>query len=256
MFERFTESARRALFFARYEVTELGGLTIEPEHIVLGVLHDESSPVRRFLTHAHTVAWLRAAIIDGITRGEKLSTSVEVPFSEAAKRALERAAAEGDALLNHSIRPEHLVLGVMAEMVGVAAEALAAGGVEVRAIREYLRDAPDEAGDRSGGASYGPGMIVRTWKGVVKAELADEYVRHLKTETFPRLRHIDGHLSASILRRDVPDGVEFLVTTVWRSVESIAAFAGADVTAAVVPPAVQAMMVRYDERAVHYAIVL
>ena len=38
MFERYSESARRALFFARYALTELGGPAIEPEHIVLGVL--------------------------------------------------------------------------------------------------------------------------------------------------------------------------------------------------------------------------
>jgi heme-degrading monooxygenase HmoA len=98
-------------------------------------------------------------------------------------------------------------------------------------------------------------MVVRTWTCVVKPGLADDYVRHLKTETFPALRRIDGHRTASILRRDVEDGTEFLISTVWRSLDAIKAFAGDDVTRAVVPPTARAMMVRYDERATHYEIV-
>jgi hypothetical protein len=62
-------------------------------------------------------------------------------------------------------------------------------------------------------------------------------------------------LGVSICRRSVEDGVEFQVTTIWRSLEEIRSFAGEDVTRAVVPPAAQAMMVRYDDRAVHYEIV-
>ena len=49
---------------------------------------------------------------------------------------------------------------------------------------------------------------------------------------------------------------EFEVVTIWRAVAAIELFAGADVTRAVVPPAVQALMVRYDERAVHFEVVL
>jgi heme-degrading monooxygenase HmoA len=99
------------------------------------------------------------------------------------------------------------------------------------------------------------GMISRQWKGVVTRGSEDEYLAHLRRETLPALTDLDGFVAASILRRGVEDGTEFEVITVWRSAAAIAAFAGVDVTAAVVPPAAQALMVRYDTRAVHYEIV-
>jgi heme-degrading monooxygenase HmoA len=97
--------------------------------------------------------------------------------------------------------------------------------------------------------------IVRIWRGLARPEEADNYVRHLEHETFPQLSEIDGYVSASILRRDTPRGVEFLVTTRWRSMEAIRQFAGETVQVAVVPPAVQAMMVEYDAAVAHYQIV-
>ena len=97
-------------------------------------------------------------------------------------------------------------------------------------------------------------MISRHWKGIAKPEFADRYVGHLEHETFPQLASLPGFIRATILRRDVAAGTEFLVVTQWDSLRSILAFAGADVGAAVVPPAVQAMMVDYDRSVVHYEI--
>ena len=98
-------------------------------------------------------------------------------------------------------------------------------------------------------------LVIRQWKGVVKPGLADEYVRHLREETLPSLRRIDGFVHADILRRDVEDGTEFQVATIWRSFDAIKAFAGDDISLAVVPPAAQKLMVRYDDRAAHYELV-
>jgi heme-degrading monooxygenase HmoA len=85
--------------------------------------------------------------------------------------------------------------------------------------------------------------------------MADAYVHHLKTETLPQLSAIPGFVSATILRRPVEDGVEFQVVTLWESLDAIAAFAGADVEAAVVPADAQAMMTRFDRRVTHYEVV-
>jgi heme-degrading monooxygenase HmoA len=95
-------------------------------------------------------------------------------------------------------------------------------------------------------------MIARHWKGVAKAACAGAYVDHLRHETFPALRKLDGFIDASILRRYVSEGVEFVVVTHWDTLESIRAFAGADIEAAVVPERVQAMMVDYDRTVRHY----
>jgi heme-degrading monooxygenase HmoA len=98
-------------------------------------------------------------------------------------------------------------------------------------------------------------MISRQWRGLAKPAFADAYVEHLHSETFPAIRKLPGFLDASILRRSVPEGVEFLIVTTWTSVDAIRAFAGANVEAAVVPPKVHDMMVDYDRVVRHYELV-
>jgi heme-degrading monooxygenase HmoA len=98
-------------------------------------------------------------------------------------------------------------------------------------------------------------MISRHWTGVAKAAHADDYVTHLRTETFPALQTITGFRGASILRRNVEDGVEFRIVTVWESLAAIEAFAGPEITRAVVPPAAARLMLRYDPAVEHYEVV-
>jgi heme-degrading monooxygenase HmoA len=98
-------------------------------------------------------------------------------------------------------------------------------------------------------------MISRNWRGVARVEEADAYIRHLQNETYPQLSSIAGFVSASILRRPTAKGVEFMVVTTWQSMEAIRQFAGEPEDVAVVPRAVQAMMVEYDTKVVHYEIV-
>ena len=98
-------------------------------------------------------------------------------------------------------------------------------------------------------------MISRHWKGVSQVEEADRYIKHLMSETFPTLRKIDGFIDASILRREVSRGVEFLIVTRWRSVDAIRRFAGESPNVAVVPATVQAMMIEYDKEVAHYEVV-
>lgn len=56
-------------------------------------------------------------------------------------------------------------------------------------------------------------MIARQWRGLAKKTCAEAYVEHLRADTFRGLAKIPGFVDASILRRDVPEGVEFLVET-------------------------------------------
>ncbi len=98
-------------------------------------------------------------------------------------------------------------------------------------------------------------MISRHWTGIARRDCAVRYVAHLEEETFPSLASLAGFVHATILKREVNAGTEFRVITVWESEQSIRAFAGADVEAAVVPDKAEAMMVEYDRRAVHYEVV-
>ena len=96
--------------------------------------------------------------------------------------------------------------------------------------------------------------IARHWRGVVRPGAADAYLEHLRGETFPALQQLGGFLSASVLRRHVPLGIEFLVITNWESIAAIREFAGTDVEAAVVPQVVRDLMVEFDTRARHYEV--
>jgi heme-degrading monooxygenase HmoA len=95
-------------------------------------------------------------------------------------------------------------------------------------------------------------LISRQWRGLARAERADDYVAHLRHETFPQLARIRGFVDATILRRPLERGVEFLIVTRWRSLDAIRQFAGAEAEVAVVPDEVQRMMLDYDRRVAHY----
>jgi heme-degrading monooxygenase HmoA len=97
-------------------------------------------------------------------------------------------------------------------------------------------------------------MISRHWKGLAKPGQADSYIAHLRTDTFPKLSQIDGFVSASILTREVPEGTEFLIVTVWESMEAIKRFAGMNAEVAVVPEEVRRMMIEYDRIVRHYEV--
>jgi heme-degrading monooxygenase HmoA len=84
---------------------------------------------------------------------------------------------------------------------------------------------------------------------------AQNYVKHLRTVTFPALRKLTGFVSASILSRRLGNGIEFLIVTQWDSLDAIARFAGPDVEAAVVPPEGAAMMIEYDRRVRHFEVI-
>jgi len=97
-------------------------------------------------------------------------------------------------------------------------------------------------------------MIERHWQGIARKERANEYIDHLRTDTFQEIKKIKGFISASILKRDVSDGVEFLVITRWETLEVIKRFAGEKIETAVVPKLVQDIMLKYDKKVRHYEI--
>ena len=97
-------------------------------------------------------------------------------------------------------------------------------------------------------------MISRHWTGLVKKGKEDEYIAHLKNETFKKLDQIEGFVNASILKRAQTEGTEFLIITKWDSLEAIRKFAGENYEVAVVPKIAQEMMISYDLVAKHYQV--
>jgi ATP-dependent Clp protease ATP-binding subunit ClpC len=97
MFERFTESARQALFFARYEVTQLGATSIETEHLLLGLTRESKGIIAQILALSHVSPNdIRKEVESRSVFRQKIATSVEIPFGAETKRVLQFAAEEAD----------------------------------------------------------------------------------------------------------------------------------------------------------------
>ena len=89
MFERYTERARRVLFFARYEASQLGSISIETEHLLLGLIREGKGLTSRIFARSHlSLESIRKEIEGRTVFREKVSTSVEIPFSAETKRVL------------------------------------------------------------------------------------------------------------------------------------------------------------------------
>jgi uncharacterized protein (TIGR03435 family) len=139
MFERFTLRARRVLFYARSEVSQLGSSAVEPEHILLGVLDEGKGLGSRILAQTGgALDDFRSDIVRHLTNRAKVPESDEIPFSASGQRALQYAAEEADRLLHNYIGPEHLLLGLLREERSVAAEVLAARGMRIEAVRAAI----------------------------------------------------------------------------------------------------------------------
>jgi ATP-dependent Clp protease ATP-binding subunit ClpC len=138
MFERYDEPARRTLFFARYEASRLGVRKIETEHLLLGLMRGPRGPAGRLLLTL-PLADIRKEF-EATRTGEKISTSVEIPFSAETKRVLQHARDEADELSHSHIGPEHLLLGLMREADSRAATTLARFGLRLENARNQIRD--------------------------------------------------------------------------------------------------------------------
>jgi heme-degrading monooxygenase HmoA len=99
-------------------------------------------------------------------------------------------------------------------------------------------------------------VISRQWRGLAHPNRAQDYVKHLRSETFPALQKIPGFVNASILSRPFGAGIEFVIVTSWDSMDAIAKFAGSDPEAAVVPAKAAAMMIEYDRRVRHFEVIV
>ncbi len=137
MFERYTEKARRVIFFARYEASQYGSRYIETEHLLLGLLREDKALANCFLRSHGSIESLRKEIESRITIRKRTSTSVEVPLSQECKRILRHAADEADRLGHRDVSTEHLLLGILREEKSLAAQVLHKRGVHLSAAREW-----------------------------------------------------------------------------------------------------------------------
>jgi uncharacterized protein YbbC (DUF1343 family) len=136
MFERYTEQARRTIFFARYEAAQHGDYAIEPAHLLLGILREDPGLLTFGSTNGRTVKSMRDAIerrLPAIKDG--IVTRVELPLSPETKRVLISAHEESQSLKHQHIGTEHLMLGLLREQGTPAAQALHEHGLKLETLR-------------------------------------------------------------------------------------------------------------------------
>ena len=128
MFERYTEKARRVIFFARYEASMFGSPCIETEHLLLGLLR-ESPALSSVIPSMAAISAIREEIERRTTPREKTPTSVDLPLSDESQRVLACAAEEAERFKHKHIGSEHLLLGLLREKGSLAAQLLSSRGL-------------------------------------------------------------------------------------------------------------------------------
>src|SRR5256712_6395114 len=139
MFERYTEKARRVIFFARYEASQFGAPAIEPEHLLLGLMREDKTLTGRFFPRAQiTIESIRREIEGRTLLRERIPTSVELPLAPETKRVLHYSHEESDRLQHRHIGTEHLLLGLLREERSMAAQILFERGLRIAAVRDEI----------------------------------------------------------------------------------------------------------------------
>lgn len=137
MFERYTESARRVIFFARYEASAFGSPNIDTEHLLLGLLRESPALFKRLLPKVDKVS-VREEIEAHSPKREPIPTSMDLPLSNEAKQVLAYAAEEAERLSDRHIGTEHMLLALLRAENCFSARILAERDAKVAELRVQI----------------------------------------------------------------------------------------------------------------------
>jgi hypothetical protein len=149
MFERYTEKARRSIFFSRYEANQAGSPCIEPQHLLLGLLREDASLTNLVIKVPGGADTLRKEIEARSTANKATSATIDIPLSNSCKCALAYAAEESDNLSHHYIGTHHLLLGILGEKSNLAAQILTERGLTAESVREFIAQQPPDSPDNT-----------------------------------------------------------------------------------------------------------
>ncbi|HKB08659.1 MAG TPA: ATP-dependent Clp protease ATP-binding subunit [Candidatus Polarisedimenticolia bacterium] len=137
MFEKYTEKAKKVLFLARYEASQMGSKVIGSEHLLLGLIKEGDDLVRDLFGRSSVnLELLRAELEARGPSGEKPAAPIEIPFSEETKKILACAEEEAERLLHPYVSDEHILLGLLRVEDSAAGRILAEKGMRLYALRE------------------------------------------------------------------------------------------------------------------------
>jgi ATP-dependent Clp protease ATP-binding subunit ClpC len=139
MFERFTDRARLVIVDAQNEARSLGHNYIGPEHLLLGLIHEGDGVGAKALEAMQISTDTVRGRIEEITgRGQAPPTTGHIPFTPRAKKVLELSLGEALQLGHNYVGTEHILLGLIHEGDGVAAQVLVGLGIELDRTRQLV----------------------------------------------------------------------------------------------------------------------
>ncbi len=127
MFDRYTQRARRVIFFARYEASETGSNSISPEHLLLGVMR-ENMDLLQDLSEPKDIDTVRAELFGSIPPA-RTPTNVDLPLTDSAQRVLQHAVHWSEVLHHKLVASCHLLLAILHEPNSSAATLLQRNGI-------------------------------------------------------------------------------------------------------------------------------
>ncbi len=136
MFDRFTDKAKRVLFFARYEASQFGTPQIDTELLLLGILREDKDLLPS-LIGPDVKMKIRNRIQQQSPPKEAISTSKDLPFSEASIRVLKYAEEEADQSKSHAITDQHILIGLLREKGCLAQSILNDLGITPEVVHDY-----------------------------------------------------------------------------------------------------------------------
>ncbi|MGO1584086.1 MAG: Clp protease N-terminal domain-containing protein, partial [Actinomycetaceae bacterium] len=138
MFERFTDRARRVVVLAQEEARMLNHNYIGTEHILLGLIHEGEGVAAKALEALDiSLEAVRAQVTEIIGEGQQ-APSGHIPFTPRAKKVLELSLREALQLGHNYIGTEHILLGLIREGEGVAAQVLTKLGADLNRVRQQV----------------------------------------------------------------------------------------------------------------------
>ncbi|PIE91507.1 MAG: ATP-dependent Clp protease ATP-binding subunit ClpC [Acidobacteria bacterium] len=139
MFERYTDKARRVLFFARYEASQYGAMTITGEHLLLGLIREgERTSMSMMEQTGVNIRELKQSILEEGTPQPSAVSSEEIPLSEEVKRILHWSVQESVALNHRHVGVEHILLGILRDDHANASNILRQMGMDIYSAKETL----------------------------------------------------------------------------------------------------------------------
>ena len=139
MFERFTDRARRVVVRAQEEAGALNHDFIGTEHILLGLVHEgQGLGAKALESLGISPETVRERVEDAVPAGQHPRPAGHIPFTPRAKRVLELSLSEAKVLGHSYIGTEHILLGLLREGEGVAAQVLTLLGADLDGVRERV----------------------------------------------------------------------------------------------------------------------